>query len=1256
MVRRPILDDNDRDDILDRTKELAPQYVEGWDAESDDAGTALLELFADLGEGITERLNQMPVKHRTTFLDMLDFTPNPPQPAMLPLTFQIRSSASENVVIPSGTTVQAVETDERPTQEFETVGDGEFEATPADIDEVYGVDAGIDRIVDHSDGILEDDVETLFTGEDQQEHALYMGHDDALTERDGSFEIVVTTTAPAATLREFLHWEFYGEDADGEEGWHDLRVHGRDGDVVDLSVSELTRVERTLDKLGLLFPHEGIADRTDAATLLTRKSFADDVRNGRFAGPDGDGPADVPATLVDSAELQQDTLRTVVQELDRLEDRLRSDAAGDSFEREPSPVTLEFSIEGESVGYDVNDIETHWLRARVPEDELSHAMFNMLVENVEIMVPGERDVDEEPPDESEKATGIEEMVREDLQTVEDGLPFDMGFPDADEADMEELMETDEPEMDLGLDLDFEVDVDLDLEDVPADAGPSKVADVEEQEDTGGPVDPDMIIANNTQVDPGGGTDMLLFGELPMVGLSSEFACERAFSVPGTAVTMEFEHTTDRTEPPLDDAPSVVWEYATGGGWKPLSVEDETHALQTSGTVSFEVPEDIVMDSVQGWQGHWIRVRLAGGDYGEPKVEGLQDDNWERVTDHIESPEYRSVTITYDRPELPEPEPEPPEEEPEPPEEEPDVTAEPVEEPEPEPEPPEPSLEEFEYLVTENNLSVRFIDEETTLFSPFAAPPGDTQILYLGFNKQLQGGPVHLYFPIREARYPSGFAPLIDVEYCVDPASDEWQRTGIEDETEDLTERGILKIRFPEPTEEFELFGSSNHWLRIKVTGDVFARTDERLFVPESAVEDTVRVREVLSYQSLATRESQNYTRLPPTLDGLYPNTQWAKNIESVDDELVGSSDGTGSQLFDIPDSPALSVDVWVDEYGSISDRMAQQLIDARSTTVEDVYDSEGHLSKLWVKWTEVSDFIGSGPEARHYVLNETDGTITFGDGREGAIPPEGENNVRADYETGGGDEGNKQAGTIDTLIDPIQHVEDVTNHEPGKAGEPAEPLAEFVKRAPKNLRDRGKPVTRDGFVRITKSISREIDSVRCIAGEDETDTPGKVILVIVPDVSERRPMPSEELINRVEAEMEERVPAAVVTGERSNLTIRGPDYVGASVTATVTSAGTRSATTVTDQATTELTEFAHPLTGGPEENGWTIGTLPEPSVFAARLEKLDAVGHVKDLAVTYSEGERQLTVPLGEDPPQVSPDILVYSGRHTVTVDVEGEQ
>ncbi len=1280
MVRRPILDDHEKADILERTHELAPRYVDAWDVESEDAGTALLEAFAELGEGITERLNQTPAKHRVTFLDMLDFTPNPPQPATLPVTFSVRPGAPENVVIPNGTAVEAVATDSRPAQRFETVGETDFEATPARIQNVYAVDGGIDRIVDHGSLQADEQSVTLFDGEDCQFHALYIGDSEQFAVGPGAtVDVELTTNAPPPLLSEYLIWEYYGTDADGEEGWQPLAVDGHDDadepTASELTISELDEVRRIVEKLRLILPHEGFVPATEA-TELVAKALADDVRKGRFAGPGThqQGPSEL-STLVDGTALDDRTQRTIGRQLESLKRRLREAARGTAFGSTPKPVEITATVPGEPVEHELDGVTSLWVRVRPPESDLSQALFNTLVESVRLRTdwePPETDDDEEPPDEDDDPDLDED---DDPDFDEDDLATDaeLGIED---------VPLDEDEFAVDIDLaGVPVDDDFDLEGVPGEISPGRVEEFPDR--TPGELEsrelpPDVVVANDTQMDPRSGMNMLFFGEVPMTGQTTEIACEIAFAVPGTEVAMQLTRPDGLRTPPLSEPPEVVWEYAAGSGWKPLAVDDTTHALQTSGTVRFEVPDDIATETIQGWQGHWIRVRLLAGDYGQPQIVEVSTNNWQQVTDHIATPIYSEISINYDPPEtaadekpaadaatppaLPAVE---PESEPEPePESEPELEPEPDGEIEVDPEPAEPVAvdpepAEFtaaEQLVVENNRSMRQIEETAEFFHPFESTPGTTQALYLGFDAQLVGGPLQLYVPISEATYPDGFTPLIDVEYCADPEAGVWQRTGIEDGTDDLTERGILKLTMPEPSIPVELFGVERHWLRITVTGDEFDRTDRTLFVPEDEIEGSVHVREVLSYQSLARREARSYTRRPPTVDGLYPNTQWAENVESVTGAVVGSSNGTASQKFELPDKPALDVSVWVDELDALSERAANALIDDRSIAVEAAYDGDGHRSKLWVRWEAAADFIGSGPTDRQFVIDETAGTISFGDGREGAIPPEGETNIRVDYKRGGGDDGNKRAGTVETLLDPIENIERVTNHEPGKIGEPAEPLAEFVKRAPKNLRDRNKPVTRDGFVRITKSISREIARVRCIAGEDETGTPGKVVLILVPDVAEQKPLPSEALLNRVESEMQTRVPAAVFDGEHSQLTVRGPDYVEVSVTATVASTGTQSVTTVTDMAISELTAFSHPLSGGPEDDGWAIGALPEPSLFAARLEKLDPVAYVTDLAVTYREGDRQLTLAMGETPPEIAPDILVYSGRHTVSLDVEGSR
>lgn len=56
-------------------------------------------------------------------------------------------------------------------------------------------------------------------------------------------------------------------------------------------------------------------------------------------------------------------------------------------------------------------------------------------------------------------------------------------------------------------------------------------------------------------------------------------------------------------------------------------------------------------------------------------------------------------------------------------------------------------------------------------------------------------------------------------------------------------------------------------------------------------------------------------------------------------------------------------------------------------------------------WTVVSSFRNAGPDASVFVLNTQDGSVSFGDGVNGAIPPVG-STITASYRLGSGASGN----------------------------------------------------------------------------------------------------------------------------------------------------------------------------------------------------------------------------------------------------------
>ena len=101
--------------------------------------------------------------------------------------------------------------------------------------------------------------------------------------------------------------------------------------------------------------------------------------------------------------------------------------------------------------------------------------------------------------------------------------------------------------------------------------------------------------------------------------------------------------------------------------------------------------------------------------------------------------------------------------------------------------------------------------------------------------------------------------------------------------------------------------------------------------------------------------------------GSVPAREVKASVVQMDfvDELTGSSNGTASQVFTVAFPP---------------------IVDDGLTIVK-VND---------VAWTRVTSFAGLAPTDEAYILNPTAGTITFGDGLQGKVPPLG-NTIKVSY-------------------------------------------------------------------------------------------------------------------------------------------------------------------------------------------------------------------------------------------------------------------
>lgn len=436
----------------------------------------------------------------------------------------------------------------------------------------------------------------------------------------------------------------------------------------------------------------------------------------------------------------------------------------------------------------------------------------------------------------------------------------------------------------------------------------------------------------------------------------------------------------------------------------------------------------------------------------------------------------------------------------------------------------------------------------------------------------------------------------------------WGRLTVRDDAESFTRPGLIQFLAPPDFASRSEFGLDRHWVRVRW-------------------------------------ESGEYA-FEPRLHRMLLNTTMAAQTITIRNETLGSSDGSEHQTFRTTRAPVLAgqqVKVREPEMPSAEERATIEREEGK-----DAISPAGGPREHWVRWHQVPDFYDSGPRDRHYVLDHLTGQIRFGDGLNGLIPPVGAGNIRmARYKTGGGAAGNRPAGTIVQLKTTVPYVDKAINTEAAAGGDNAEALDLLLNRAPRTLRHRGRAVTLEDYQDLARQASPEVARAKCVPLSNlvddplavEPSVPGAVSVIIVPRSAEAKPLPSLELVNRVQDYLEANgIPTA-------DISVVGPLYVSVNVSAEIALASLEGASEVEHTVYQRLAGFLHPLTGGLDGTGWAFGREPHNSDFYALIEAVPGVDHVRTLQVDATE-----------DQPGVRDTgrFLVYSGTHQIRLVFEG--
>lgn len=364
---------------------------------------------------------------------------------------------------------------------------------------------------------------------------------------------------------------------------------------------------------------------------------------------------------------------------------------------------------------------------------------------------------------------------------------------------------------------------------------------------------------------------------------------------------------------------------------------------------------------------------------------------------------------------------------------------------------------------------------------------------------------------------------------------------------------------------------------------------------------------------------------PPILLAIRTNTVLVEQAETIRDEVLGGSDGSRNQSFQLNGVPVVA--------GSLQLQIQQS---------NDGFDT----------WTEATDFFAAGPADQVYVLDRSSGKILTGDGVNGAIPVAyvgnpGANVVARVYRVGGGKRGNVAAGLIDTMTTHVDGIDDngIGNLLAAYGGRDEETLDQAKKRAPLALRSRDRAVSNSDF----EYLATQAGNVRRAKALPffhpqfpGLKVPGTVSVVVVPDTDDPAPQASDGLLRTVCSYLDARRLLA------TELFVLRPLYQLVLIQGDVIAADDADLAQLGIAIEQSLLDYFHPLKGGEKGDGWPFGGTIYYSRVYQRLLSISGVASISDLTIVL-DGEAQ---PPCTDIP-IQPHALLYSVQHAVVANYD---
>jgi predicted phage baseplate assembly protein len=423
------------------------------------------------------------------------------------------------------------------------------------------------------------------------------------------------------------------------------------------------------------------------------------------------------------------------------------------------------------------------------------------------------------------------------------------------------------------------------------------------------------------------------------------------------------------------------------------------------------------------------------------------------------------------------------------------------------------------------------------------------------------------------------------------------------------------------------------------TGGLNRDGDVVLHVPKSHTVSVIQQQRAgwLRARVLKPEPDQPTYSASPIIKGLIAftsgGTAEAVNAELVENELLGASEGVPGQRLALKHHP---------------------VVPGGAANILEVSGIDG-----WQEWKQAQHFVDSTAEDRHFVLDAVSGEVQLGPGvREpdgafrnyGAVPAKGSRLRLRSYLIGGGRKGNVARNTITVLKSSIPYVSKVQNRRAAEGGVDGEDIEGAKVRGPIVLRTRDRAVTMEDYEHLAREAAPEVARVRCVTAGDGADAGGVRILVVPAAGSNdgrlrfEQLVPAEETLQRIARRLEE----SRVIGTR--VLVEPPVYRGVTVVAKLRPRPSANPSRLQSDALEALFQYFHPISGGPDRNGWPFGRPVHVGEVYSVLQGLRGTELVEDARLF---GADPVTGQRGQAVQRlvIEPHALVYSYEHQVLVE-----